>query len=66
VTELMPGLRIQGTVLVVDVPTVLAAAAGWPDDPAHHRRLRALVERTARRCGATSQVIDWTSRGPAA
>jgi hypothetical protein len=65
VTELMPGLRIQGTVLVVDVPTVLAAA-GWPDDRAHRRRLRALVEQEARRCGATSQVIDWTSRGSAA
>jgi hypothetical protein len=59
----MPGLRIQGTTLLVDVPTVLAAA-GWPDDPAHRQRLRALVEETARRLGATSQVIDWTPRGP--
>jgi hypothetical protein len=65
VTELMPGLRIQGTVLVVDASTVLAAT-GWPDDRAHRRRLRAVVERTARRCGATSHVIDWTARGPAA
>lgn len=54
---LMPGLRVEGAVLHVDLPRLLAAA-GWPDDPAHRRRLQGILERTARRYGA--RQITWT------